>query len=138
MTTYVGFPNTAGTPAAISDEDNYTNGSDRTYARRWTADEAGTITGLNVYWHDTTTSDMFLIVYRQVNGSGDIDKIAQMDIGDSYTNNQWHGYETAVVYGLVCVMVYAMVCLIHHTSEWCKDHDSTQMLKMSALNLARW
>ncbi len=97
---YVGFPNTAGVPAAISAEDAYTRGtSDRTYTRRWTADEAGTITGLSVYWHDDVDADMFLIVYCQRGGSGDTDKIAQMDIGSNYTNNQWHGYETAVVFG---------------------------------------
>ena len=96
---WVGFPNTAGVPAAIGDETNYSNGSDRTYTRRWTANEAGTITGVNIRPAYNDTADMFIIVYKQVQGSGDIDKIAQMDIADDYSQTTWRGYETAVVFG---------------------------------------
>ncbi len=96
---YVGFPNTAGVPAAISDEDSYRSTNDRTYCRRWTADEAGTITGLDIYFHSSIDCEIFLVVYRQVNGSGDIDKIAQMDLDKTYSTSQWQGYEPAVVHG---------------------------------------
>lgn len=96
---WVGFPNSAGVPGAIGDETNYSNDSDRTYCRRWTASENGTITGVNIRPAFNDLADMFIVVYRQVNGSGDIDKIAQMDIADDYSQTTWRGYETAVVFG---------------------------------------
>jgi len=92
---WVGFPNTAGSPSAIGTSGDYSNGSRRTYCRRWTADESGTISAVNIRPSYNCTSDLFVVVYKQAQGSGDIDKIVQMKIDDDYSQDTWRGDDTA-------------------------------------------
>ena len=97
---YAGWPTTAGVPDTNPGTwSTYDNPSDRTYTRRWTATEAGAITGVNIRPSTATNADLFVVVYKQTGGTGDIDKIAQMDIGGSYSQDVWTGYETAVAFG---------------------------------------